>query len=403
MTDEQAMLLALAQARLAAEDGEVPVGAVVVQAGRVVGVGRNAPIGSHDPTAHAEIVALRAAAMALGNYRLDGCELFVTLEPCAMCSGAMLHARLARVVYGAADPRTGAAGSVLDLFAQAALNHHTQVVGGVLAEQGGGLLQDFFRQRRGPDPRRLPLREDALRTPEHRFAASEGWRGRTMADLPALQGLALHYVDESPDRGATGPTLLCIHGGHGWSHDYHTLLPAWLQAGCRVLAVDLIGFGRSDKPKKAAVHHVGLHQRILQEFVERLDLRDVVLVLQGTGGLLALALTQNEAWRYRGLVALDAVHASAVVQRADGEGWPEGWTPVVPERVVQQLRVDDGPGDPAPFPDAGHRAGPNALGCMARQAFTAPDWPAAQVPAGEGSSAPALRMLDAFAMGYSRA
>ena len=117
------MQLALLQAREAAASGEVPVGAVVVRRGEVIATGRNAPIDGHDPTAHAEIVALRAAAQALGNYRLDNCELFVTQEPCAMCSGAMLHARLKRVVFGAPDPKTGAAGSVVNLFSQAALNH----------------------------------------------------------------------------------------------------------------------------------------------------------------------------------------------------------------------------------------------------------------------------------------
>ena len=128
--DECFMRMALAQAAEAAAAGEVPVGAIVVKDGRVIASGRNAPIGLNDPTAHAEIVALRGAAQAVGNYRLDGCELFVTLEPCAMCSGAMLHARLARVVFGAPDRKTGAAGSVLDLFAQKNLNHHTQLCGG---------------------------------------------------------------------------------------------------------------------------------------------------------------------------------------------------------------------------------------------------------------------------------
>ena len=161
------MRLALAEARAAADAGEVPVGAVVVKDGRVIATGRNAPIAAHDPTAHAEIVALRAAAEALSNYRLDGCQLFVTLEPCAMCAGAMLHARLDRVVYGAADPKTGAAGSVVNLFADARLNHGTQVEGGVLAGEGAALLQDFFKPRRiNPSP----LRDDALRTPAARFA-----------------------------------------------------------------------------------------------------------------------------------------------------------------------------------------------------------------------------------------
>ena len=146
--DDTAMREALAQARLAWEEGEVPVGAVLLHEGRVLAVGRNQPIGTHDPTAHAEIVALRAAARTLGNYRLPECELFVTLEPCAMCAMALMHARLKRVVYGASDPKTGAAGSVLNLFAEARLNHHTAVRPGVLAAECGVLLQDFFRERR---------------------------------------------------------------------------------------------------------------------------------------------------------------------------------------------------------------------------------------------------------------
>ena len=148
LPDSVFMLQALAQARLAADAGEVPVGAVVVKDGLVIARGYNQPIGRHDPTAHAEIVALRAAAAVLGNYRLPGCELYVTLEPCVMCSGAMLHARLARVVFGASDPKTGACGSVLDLFAQQQLNHQTGIVGGMLAEECAGLLKSFFGARR---------------------------------------------------------------------------------------------------------------------------------------------------------------------------------------------------------------------------------------------------------------
>ena len=142
------MRLALEQAQHAWDLGEVPVGAVVVKDGVVIARGYNQPIGSHDPTAHAEIVALRAAAEALGNYRLPGCELYVTLEPCVMCSGAMMHARLARVVYGATDPKTGACGSVLNLFEQEQLNHHTDVAGGVMAEECGAMLKSFFAARR---------------------------------------------------------------------------------------------------------------------------------------------------------------------------------------------------------------------------------------------------------------
>jgi tRNA(adenine34) deaminase len=142
------MALALIEARKAWAAGEVPVGAVVVKDGEIIATGFNQPIGRHDPTAHAEVNALRAAAEKLGNYRLPGCELYVTLEPCAMCSGAMMHARLARVVYAATDPKTGVCGSVLDLFAREELNHHTEVVGGVLAEEAGAMLKGFFAERR---------------------------------------------------------------------------------------------------------------------------------------------------------------------------------------------------------------------------------------------------------------
>jgi tRNA(adenine34) deaminase len=148
MPDTDFMQLALEQAQHAWSLGEVPVGAVVVKDGVVVAAGFNQPIGRHDPTAHAEIMALRAAAEKLGNYRLPGCELFVTLEPCAMCSGAMLHARLARVVYAATDPKTGVCGSVLNLFEQEKLNHHTELVGGVLADESSAMLRAFFAERR---------------------------------------------------------------------------------------------------------------------------------------------------------------------------------------------------------------------------------------------------------------
>ena len=149
MADDQAfMLAALEQARAAQEAGEVPVGAVVVRDGQIIGRGFNAPINGHDPSAHAEIEALRAAGKALGNYRLPGCELYVTLEPCAMCVGAMLHARIARLVYGAADPKTGACGSVIDLFGEAKLNRHATVTPGVMAGECAALLREFFAAMR---------------------------------------------------------------------------------------------------------------------------------------------------------------------------------------------------------------------------------------------------------------
>jgi tRNA(adenine34) deaminase len=148
MSDEFFMHEALALADEAEALGEVPVGAVVVKDGRIIGRGCNRPISARDPTAHAEIIAMRDAAVCIGNYRLPECELYVTLEPCAMCAGAMLHARIARVVYGAVDPKTGACGSVVNLFGNALLNHHATVAGGVLGTECGIRLSAFFAQRR---------------------------------------------------------------------------------------------------------------------------------------------------------------------------------------------------------------------------------------------------------------
>lgn len=148
MNDEDFMRAALALAQQAEQAGEVPVGAVVVKDGVIIGRGSNAPIGRHDPSAHAEMMALRDAAQNAGNYRLVGCELYVTLEPCLMCVGAIFHARIGRVIYGASDPKTGAAGSVLNLFEEQRLNHHAEVQGGVLAVECGNILSQFFAARR---------------------------------------------------------------------------------------------------------------------------------------------------------------------------------------------------------------------------------------------------------------
>lgn len=144
LTDDQAMRLALQQAQAAAALGEVPVGAVVVRDGRVIASGHNAPIGAHDPTAHAEVVALRAAAQALGNYRLDGCTLYVTLEPCAMCAGALAHVRIRRIVYGAEDPKAGAIDNGVRLFSSPQTHHHPEIVGGVGERRSSELLKAFF-------------------------------------------------------------------------------------------------------------------------------------------------------------------------------------------------------------------------------------------------------------------
>ncbi len=339
------MQLALAQARQARAAGEVPVGAVVVQGDRVIGAGYNHPIGRHDPTAHAEVAALRAAAQTLGNYRLDGCELFVTLEPCAMCSGAILHARLARVVYGAADPKTGAAGSVVDLFNTRRLNHQTAIEGGVLADDCGQLLAAFFQDRReGSRASSTPLREDALRTPEARFAELRAfpWEPRYARDLPSLQGLRLHYVDEGPPNAPR--TWLCLHGPQGWSYQFRDLIPEFLRAGHRVVAPDLPGFGRSDKPKRETAHDLDWHLQVLRDLLQRLDVSRAVVV-QAAGLPLGKGLLQAESHRCIGLVGVE-LRADAAMHDAFEAPFPdrghaaalrafEGWVapsdPITPE------------------------------------------------------------------------
>lgn len=359
--DEAFMRLALDEARAAAEAGEVPVGAVLVKDGAVVATGRNAPIGSHDPSAHAEMVALREGARRLGNYRLDGCTLYVTLEPCAMCSGAMLHARLDRVVYGAADPKTGAAGSVIDLFAQPQLNHQTQVQGGVLASEGAELLRGFFKERR-MNPH--PLREDALRTPEAAFEHLPGypWAPRYLSELPALDGLRLHYLDEGPRNAPL--TWLCLHGNPAWSYLYRHMIPVFLGAGHRVVAPDLIGFGKSDKPKKDGAHSFTWHRQVLLEFVERLDLREVVLVVQDWGGLLGLTLPMAAPDRYRGVLLMNTTLATGEAPLSPGFlAWRE-MCANKPDFSVGRLFARGNPqmseaecaAYDAPFPDRGHRA-----------------------------------------------
>lgn len=352
---------ALAAARAAGERGEVPVGAVVVRRGKLVAVGGNAPIEGHDPTAHAEIAALRAAAQALGNYRLDDCELYVTLEPCAMCAGAMLHARLKRVVFGAPDPRTGAAGSVLNLFGQPQLNHQTELAGGILADECGALLREFFKQRRGNPS---PLREDAVRTPDTAFTNLPGypWPPRYLSDLPSLAGLRMHYLDQGASSASR--TWLCLHGNPAWSYLYRHMIPVFEAAGDRVIAPDMPGFGKSDKPKREAAHSFSWHRQVLLEFVERLDLRNIVLVVQDWGGLLGLTLPMAAPDRYAGLLVMNTMLASAEEPLSPGFlAWREmcAKKPAFDigrlfARGNTHLSAAECAAYQAPFPDAGHRA-----------------------------------------------
>ncbi|WP_341919589.1 tRNA adenosine(34) deaminase TadA [Polaromonas sp. YR568] len=375
MSDADYMQLALAQARQAAEAGEVPVGAVLVRHGQVIATGSNKPINGHDPTAHAEMQALRSAAQAGGNYRLDECELFVTLEPCAMCAGAMLHARLKRVVFGAPDPKTGAAGSVIDLFAHPQLNHQTQVQGGVLAGECGAVLQDFFQQRRSEQRQETklnhPLRDDALRTPDSAFGdlPDYPWVPRYISDLPSLAGLRMHYLDEGPREGLT---WLCLHGNPAWSYLYRKMIPVFLAAGHRVVAPDLIGFGKSDKPKKDSFHRFTGHRQNLLELVERLDLKNIVLVVQDWGGLLGLTLPMAAPERYRGLLVMNTTLATGDQPLSPGFlAWremcaknPEFDVARLFARGNPQMRAEECAAYNAPFPDRGHRAALRAFPAM---------------------------------------
>lgn len=375
MSDADYMQLALAQARQAAEAGEVPVGAVLVRHGQVIATGCNKPINGHDPTAHAEMQALRSAALAGGNYRLDECELFVTLEPCAMCAGAMLHARLKRVVFGAPDPKTGAAGSVIDLFANPQLNHQTQVQGGVLAGECGAVLQDFFQQRRSEQRQETklnhPLRDDALRTPDSAFAdlPDYPWVPRYISDLPSLAGLRMHYLDEGPREGLT---WLCLHGNPAWSYLYRKMIPVFLAAGHRVVAPDLIGFGKSDKPKKDSFHSFTGHRQNLLELVERLDLKNIVLVVQDWGGLLGLTLPMAAPERYRGLLVMNTTLATGDQPLSPGflawremcEKNPEFDVARLFARGNPQMSAEECAAYNAPFSDRGHRAALRAFPAM---------------------------------------
>lgn len=356
--DAHWMALALAEARLAAEADEVPVGAVLVKDGQLIATGRNTPVAQHDPSAHAEINALRAGATALGNYRLDGCELFVTLEPCAMCAGAMLHSRLARVVFGATDPKTGAAGSVLDLFAEPRLNHRTQVQGGVLADECAGVLQAFFQQRRSIAREQAePLRDDALRTPAERFAALDDYAfaPHHVYDLPGLQGWRLQYVDES-GQGDPLACCLCLHGPGEWGYFFRHLVGA---PGLRTLVPDLIGFGKSDKPKREATHTLKWHRDVLLKWLDRVQPGPMVLVHSAAATALASLLQAAAGARF----------AATLVAPEGGERIKDAWR--------------------APFPDRGYEAALRALGPIASSSGPTP------------VQARALALQARNAMGYS--
>lgn len=364
--DSHWMGLALAQARLAAERGEVPVGAVVVHQGQLVGQGHNAPILGCDPTAHAEIVAMRQAGQRLGNYRLDGCELYVTVEPCAMCLGALRHARISRLVYGCDEPRTGA---INPSGTPREDEHHgrpMQTQPGVRAEEAAALLQAFFKARRQhhKETRPMALPDFALRTPDSAFESLPDypWTPRYINHLPALQGLRMHRVDEGPQDAPL--TWLLLHGNPTWSYLWRHLIPPLLAAGHRVVAPDLVGFGKSDKPKKTDWHRFSVHRQILLELIDALDLKRVVLVVQDWGGIFGLTLPMAQPERVVGLWAMNTWLATGDQPLTPGF---LAWRQMCNDkptfdigRLMQRARSDTTDAEAraynAPFPDEGHRA-----------------------------------------------
>jgi tRNA(adenine34) deaminase len=381
------MTQALAEARKAAVAGEVPVGAVVVKDGQIIARAHNHPLTEHDPCGHAEIVALRAAGRSLGNYRLDGCIVYVTLEPCAMCAGALINARVSQVVFGAAEPKTGAAGSVIDLFANAQLNAHTAVQGGVMAQASADLLACFFKQQRHHhrEVTRMTqshLRTDALRTDDTRFADLPGypWPPHYVSDLPSLDGLRMHYLDV-PGQGASPAassgttsaiTYLCLHGNPTWSYLYRKMIPIFTAHGHRVVAPDLIGFGKSDKPKKDSAHQFDWHRQTLLELIERLDLQRIVLVVQDWGGLLGLTLPMAAPERYIGLLVMNTFLATGEPPFAPLSPGFIAWRDMCaknPAFDIARLMARSNPhlspteaaAYMAPFPTPGHRAATRAF------------------------------------------
>lgn len=291
--------LALQQAQLAAAMDEVPVGAVLVAPdGQVLAQAHNRTLADNDPSAHAEMLALRWGAQKLGNHRLEGCTLYITLEPCAMCSGAMLHARPSRVVYAVPDPKTGAAGSVLNVFAHRQINHQTAVEAFMptnaaeRALQAGcaQILSAFFQKRRTAYQTRreqaahAPVREDALRPAAQHF--------QNLAPLQALQPYSRFALLNDPDAssatlpwrmhywdtGDTGdiapkppekPAVVLLHGYASYNLLWAQWLPVLQQAGWRVLAPDLPGHGQSDQPKKTSKHQIAWHAQLLQKWLQQ--------------------------------------------------------------------------------------------------------------------------------------
>nr|WP_315463856.1 tRNA adenosine(34) deaminase TadA [uncultured Rhodoferax sp.] len=347
------MALAIAQATEAALAGEVPVGAVVVRNGEVVAYGRNRTIEWNDPSAHAEVVALREAAKIIGSHRMAGLALYVTLEPCAMCSGAIFQSRLDRVIFGATEPKTGCAGSIVDLFAFKKLNHHTKIRGGVLAAECGALLQDFFdSSRKRNQSLRAPLREDALRTPESALLAQQSsvFRGEY---IYSLEGHRIHYVDLN--RTQQSKSVLCLHDLPYSGMQFDPWTSGLIDAGFRVIVPDLVGCGLSDKPKKSSWHTAQNHAAALRDLMANLKFTPTHVVAIGSSISIASHLLEN-AWRNTRMLPLQFA-----VQQTSEAGEPKksdpnvtGFWKSVDRHILMGLEEQLLRSVKAPFPDRGY-------------------------------------------------
>jgi tRNA(adenine34) deaminase len=304
------MASALEQAHLALHRGEVPVGAALFLGDELIAKAHNMPVSTHNPCAHAEVLVLQEAGRRLGNYRLSDCTLFVTLEPCVMCAGAILNARIKAVVFGAQDERAGAAGSVINVFANSTLNAHTQVQSGVMAQECAKLLVDFFKDRRAQAKAlraqsQQYLREDALRPEMHELNLlmrpwmQEGMRSVHVNDLSSFVGLRMHHWDTqaqalsaSPHLAREAPrrTWVCLHGLGSSGAFFAPWAVERARLGERVLMPDLVGFGLSDHLRSPIRIDLETHLLVLQEWFERMNLSDVHLLSHDWSAQLALRL-----------------------------------------------------------------------------------------------------------------
>lgn len=352
LSDEYFMQLALEQAKDAERAGEIPVGAVVVHDGKVVSVGRNRTIEACDPTAHAEIIALRAAAESVGNHRMEGLELFVTLEPCPMCAGAIFHSRLSRLIYGAPDPKTGVAGSVTNLFEIRGLNHQTRLTAGVLREQCTQQLQKFFLNLRlSKASQRTKLRDDAVRpqvttfSKYHRFLESgEYWM--------SSDGWRVHYIDSrvlNPRRN-----VVFLHDFPYWSYQCGEIFEKLRLSNFRIIAPDLLGCGLSDRPKRDDWHTVSNHAEIVRNLLKSLEIENLTIVASKHQSKLTECLAE----------ILKIPDCNVIQFNSKSLRWLDGYLNNISKSVFfnkfrkffKEAEGDFGESFLIPFPDIGHSA-----------------------------------------------